>query len=192
LLISKRPDRRSGLFFTKSSKYLCVLVFSRAKQSIWGPTSPQFEYVGFAVGSFELLHEGLHMNRLLLVSLAGVSMLALAACGESEQKTETPPATTEQPAAPAEPAPAPAAPAEPAPAPTAPAAPADPAKAAEDAMNALKEQAASMTAEQKQQAVTAARTSAEAAAKAAGQTDDQAKQAGDAAEAAAKQALGVQ
>ena len=54
------------------------------------------------------------MNRLVLVSLAGISMLALAACGESEQKKETPPATSEQPAAPAEPAPAPA---EPAPAP---------------------------------------------------------------------------
>ncbi len=60
------------------------------------------------------------MNRLILVSLAGVSMLALAACGESEKKTETPPATSEQPAAPAAPAPAPAEPA-----PAAPAAPAE-------------------------------------------------------------------
>ena len=47
------------------------------------------------------------MNRLVLVSLAGISMQALTACGESEQKKETPPATSEQPAAPAEPAPGP-------------------------------------------------------------------------------------
>jgi hypothetical protein len=59
-------------------------------------------------------------------------------------------------------------------------------------MKALKDQAASMTDEQKQQAITAARTSAESAAKAAGQNDDKVKQAGDAAEAAAKEALGVQ
>ncbi len=49
-----------------------------------------------------------------------------------------------------------------------------------------------MTDEQKQQAITTARTSAEAAAKTAGQSEDLVKQAGDAAEAAAKQALGVQ
>ncbi len=49
-----------------------------------------------------------------------------------------------------------------------------------------------MTDEQKQQAIAAARTNAETLAKAAGQSDDLVKQAGEAAEAAAKQALGVQ
>lgn len=126
------------------------------------------------------------MNKLLLIPLAGLSVLALAACGESEQKSESAPAQTEQSSQPAA-APSTTTTTEQAtkPAP-------DAGQALQDAQNELKEQAATMTDEQKQQTVTAARTSAEAAAKAAGQGEDMIKQIGDQAEAAAKQALGVQ
>ena len=113
----------------------------------------------------------------LVFALAAVSLFALAGCGESEKKSETPPATTEAPA--------------PAPAPAATEAPATPMNA-QDAMKTIKDQAATMTAEQKQAAVETGRKAAEDAAKAAGQTADQVKAAADAAEKAIKDALGVQ
>ena len=118
------------------------------------------------------------MKSKLIVSLAAVSLLALAGCGESEQKSEQPPAKVEQPA------PAPAAPA----ATQAPAAPMN----AEETLKKIKDQAATMTAEQKQAAVATARKAAEDAATAAGQTADQVKAAADSAEKAIKDALGVQ
>lgn len=126
------------------------------------------------------------MKKLLVAVLAGSSLLALAACGESEKKGESAPASTEQPAAPTQ--------SQATPSTTTTATPATPdaSQAIQDAQKALKDATASMTDEQKQQTITAARANAEAAAKAAGQSEDMIKTIGDQAEAAAKQALGVQ
>lgn len=126
------------------------------------------------------------MRNYLALSAAAVLTLTLAACGEGEKKAETPPAATEQPAAPAPAAPAPAA----TEAPATPMAP-DVTKQAEEALKLIKEQAANMTPEQKADFVKLARSNAEAAAKAAGQTDEQVKVVGDQAEASVKEALGL-
>lgn len=135
-----------------------------------------------------------------LILAASVSALALAGCNKAEEKkVEAPAAPAAE--APAAPAAAPAAPA--APAAEAPAAPAAaeapaaaPAAAGIDAgvqatIDQLKAGAAAMTAEQKTAALAQVRTAAEAAAKAAGGDDAAAKAAGDAAEGAAKSALGM-
>lgn len=121
------------------------------------------------------------MNKLILASLAGVSLLVLAACGEGEKKSE---------AQPAQPAQTETVPAETAPANDQTTAPATP--NAGQAQETLNNAAASMTDEQKQQAVASARAEAEAAAKAAGQSEEVIKQLGDQAEAAAKQAFGIE
>jgi hypothetical protein len=145
---------------------------------------------------------GIAMKKFLILA-ASVSALALAGCNKAEEKkVEAPAAPAAEPAAPAaapaaEPAPAapaaepaPAAPAaEPAPA-AAPAAPAiDPTVQA--SIDKMKAAAATMNAEQKTAAVAQVRSAAEAAAKASGGDDAAAKAAGDAAEAAAKSAMGM-
>jgi hypothetical protein len=147
---------------------------------------------------------GIAMKKFLILA-ASVSALALAGCNKAEEKkVEAPAAPAAEPAAPAAaPAaePAPAAPAA-EPAPAAPAA--EPAAPATDAMapamidptiqasiDQMKAAAATMTAEQKTAAVAQVRSAAEAAAKASGGDDAAAKTAGDAAEAAAKSALGM-
>ena len=134
------------------------------------------------------------MKRLVIAAAAIAATLTLAACGNAPEQpaAETPAAT-----APAVETPA-AAPAAAAETPAAPAAVSGETvvpgtdMTVNQAMEAAQAQAANMTPEQKQAAVTEARTQAEAAAKAAGMTDEQVKQTGDAAEAAAKQMLGVQ
>jgi hypothetical protein len=128
-----------------------------------------------------------------LILFASVSALALAGCGE--QKKAEAPAEAPKAETPA----APAAPAAEAPKAEAPAAPAADAMAAmpkmDDAMmksiEELKAGAAAMTAEQKTAALAALRTTAETGAKAAGGDDAAVKAAGDAAEGAAKTALGM-
>lgn len=125
------------------------------------------------------------MKRVLVASLTGISLLALTACGESEQKNEGTPAASEQQPAKTGSDPAAMSSETSAPAP-------DASQVLEGAQKALKDAASALSDEQRQKAVSATRASAEAAAKAAGQGEDMIKQIGDQAEAAAKQALGVQ
>ncbi|QPC88217.1 hypothetical protein GA830_16745 [Mesorhizobium sp. NBSH29] len=133
------------------------------------------------------------MTKLLFAALAAYSLLALAACDDASKKVEAPP-VTEQPAtttttttvAPK------AVVIEPKVEERAPIAATDPAAMARDGLEALKSQAATMNEAQKGQAVIDARMAAENAAKTGGQSDALIRQAGEAAEMAAKQALGVQ
>ena len=124
-----------------------------------------------------------------------VSALSLAACGDqTAQNTPpaTPPASTDASktatADPAKPADT-AAPAADATTPAAPMAAIDP--QIQTMIDGLKAKAVSMTPEQKTKSVADVRTAAEGMAKTAGKSDADIKAMGDAAEAAAKTALGV-
>jgi len=123
------------------------------------------------------------MNAKFLLPLAAVCALALAACNDTSTPASTPADTAPSATAPAAPAAAPAAPAA-----TSPMTAITP----EQAMQALQAQTANMTDAQKAETVASARKAAEDGARAQNLTADQVKQAGDMAEAATKQALGIQ
>ncbi len=151
------------------------------------------------------------MNKLIIL-LVSASALSLAACGDQTAQNTTPatpPASTDasktatadpaKPAGTVAPAVDPAKPADtkiaagdaakPATTPTAPMAALDP--QIQTMIDGLKAKVATMSADQKTKSVADVRTAAEGMAKTAGKSDADVKSMGDAAEAAAKTALGV-